>query len=95
MKKLYFLCKESDKNILSVILDPYQWFISDFSLISSPITCRENEKFAFPDFKEDFDILSVILSFYHPLISKKRPISRCARVRTFLTISDCRAQVST
>ena len=38
-------------NILSVIFDPYQWFISDLALISSPVTCRENQKFALPDRK--------------------------------------------
>ena len=61
----------------------YQCFISYVTLISSPITCCENRKVAFFLSKCDKNILSVILASYHPLISKKLIISRCAEVRTF------------
>ena len=52
MKKFFFekvgyYRQKCYKIILSVIFNPYQWFISDFALISNLIICRENKKMYF------------------------------------------------
>ena len=51
------------------MLNPYQWFISDFALISNLITCRKNKKNVFSYQKCDKHILSVISRPYQLFIS--------------------------